>query len=401
MEVVKPYLLSLSVTSRCPLDCPHCFMDARRQGHDMHPEMVAKVLGDLKDLNPFTMVIITGGEPMLRKDLEDIVKLSSDLGFVTVLATTGIGFSEERGKRLVEVGLKGVSVSVDSVDPHFHDSFRGVKGSWKRAIETLKICKDLGLETQINTTVTDQNLDQIEEIRDLAVDLGVKILNFFFVVCTGRAVRSFISSERYEEALRRIGNLALRERRVMVRPRCAPHIYRFFPEFDLPVTGGTRGCPAGRFYLRVDERGRVYPCPYLPVVVGDISRETLREVWEGSEILKTLRGEDYSGRCGLCRFRLICGGCRARALTETGDLMGEDPLCDYEPEGTEEPVPVTDHGDDSFTLPWSEEARERIRRVPLFLRRVVIRIVERMATEEGVDVITPEFLEKVRRKRGG
>jgi radical SAM protein with 4Fe4S-binding SPASM domain len=401
MEGLKPYLVSFSLTSRCPLSCPHCFTDAGREGYDMPMEEVRRVLRDLRDLSPFSMVILTGGEPLLRDDLEEIVSLSSGLGFVTVLATTGLGFSRERLERLKEAGLKGVSVSLDSADPEFHDGFRGVKGSWERAVEVLKACAEAGVDAQINTTLTDQNVDQIERIRDLALELGVRVLNFFFIVCTGRAARSFISVENYGKALRKIGELSVKERRIMVRPRCAPHVYRFFPDHGLPVGGGTRGCPAGRFYLRIDERGRVYPCPYTPLAVGDLRRESLSWIWESSEVLKKLRSEDYSGRCGVCKFRVLCGGCRARALTESGDLMGEDPLCDYRPSGTEEPIRYEVNAGEGFELVWSEEAKERIRRVPLFLRSIVVKLVERMAKEEGVREITPEFLEKVRRSRGG
>ncbi len=398
---MRPFLVSISLTSRCPLSCPHCFAEASPKGTDMPPDTVKRVLYQIKRLSPFSMVILTGGEPLLREDLEEIVSWIAEAGLFPVLATTGIGFSEERGKRLKDAGLSGLSVSLDSASSGFHDRFRGVKGSWERAVETLKVSRSIGLETQINATITDENAEEIEDIVDLGAKLGVRAVNFFFIVCTGRAMRTSVSTRVYPKVLERISRIALSEKRVIVRARCAPHIYRFFPEKGLPVGGGTRGCPAGRYYLRIDELGRVYPCPYMPLPVGDLKKENLEEVWERSEVLRTLRTENYSGRCGICRFRVLCGGCRARALTEVGDLMGEDPLCDYRPEGVEEPVrPETGEGR-SFKLRWTEEAKRRIEKVPLFLRSVVVRIVERVAEEEGVSEITPEFLERVRRLKGG
>ena len=398
---MRPFLVSLSVTSKCPLSCPHCFAEAGPRGTDMPPGMVKRVLDQIRDISPFSMVIITGGEPLLRDDVEEIVSWTAEAGLVPVLATTGIGFSEERGRRLKDAGLSGLSVSLDSASPGFHDRFRGVNGSWERAVDALKVGRSIGLETQINATITDENAEEIEDLVDLGADLGVRAVNFFFVVCTGRASRTFVSADVYPKVLERISRMAVSERRVMVRPRCAPHIYRFFLDRGIPVGGGTRGCPAGRFYLRIDELGRVYPCPYMPLPVGDLRKENLEEVWEGSEVLRTLRTENYSGRCGVCRFRVVCGGCRARALTETGDLMGEDPLCDYIPEGIEDPVRPETKEDQGFRLRWTEEARKRIEKIPLFLRSVVVRIVERVAEEEGVEEITPEFLEKVRRLKGG
>ncbi len=394
----KPYLISFSVTARCDLSCPHCFMDAGCSEDELTLGEIERILAQVADATPDSMLILTGGEPLLRRDILEIVETASGLGFIPVLGTSGRFLKEDLAERLREKGLKGVSVSVDSVDPEHHDSFRGSPGSWRRAVNALRVSRAAGIETQMNVTLTDSNADQLEELIELGVDLGVKAVNFFFIVCTGRASRSFISTETYGELLVKIGELSLKERRTIVRARCAPHVYRFFPERGLPVGGGTRGCPAGRYYLRIDHRGILYPCPYLPVPVGDLRSSPFPELWNSSPVLRKLREESYGGSCGLCKYRLICGGCRARAFTETGDLMGGDPLCDYTPSGVEEPVPLkTEEKEEGFELEWTPSARERIERVPFFLRRIIIPMIERRAKEEGLKTVTPEFLERVRR----
>ncbi len=394
---LKPYLISFSVTARCDLSCPHCFMDAGSSQEELGFEEIERILTEVARFSPYSMLILTGGEPLLRKDIYSLVELASRLGFVTVLGTSGRFLSRDAAERLSERGLKGVSVSVDSVSPGYHDSFRGSPGSWERALEALRISRELGIDTQMNVTLTDRNADQVEELVELGVELRVRAVNFFFIVCTGRAARSFISVETYGELLRRIAELSLREKRLIVRARCAPHAFRFFPQEGIPVGGGTRGCPAGRFYVRIDHQGVLYPCPYLPVSAGSLRESTFETLWRNSPLLLRLRGEDYEGRCGVCRYRLICGGCRARALTETGNLMGSDPLCDYEPVASEDPLPPPEPEKDGAELRWTPEALERIERIPFFLKRIIVSLIERRAREEGLDTVTPEFLERVRR----
>ncbi len=375
-------------------------MEAKRNPTDVEIESITDILTRLRQISDESMLIITGGEPLLREDIDEIIRIASDKGFITVLGTGGVPGSGERMGILKRKGLRGVSVSLDSPEPQYHDTFRGSPGSWKTAMQTLESAKEAGLETQINVTLTDGNWQSVEDMVELGVRLKVKAVNFFFIVCTGRASKTFISTRNYGEALKKIIDLSLRERRVMVRPRCAPHVYRFFPKRNIPVMGGMRGCPAGRYYIRVDHRGNVYPCPYMPVSVGNILREDPEDIWFKSPLLQKLREENYSGKCGVCEFKFVCGGCRARALTDLGNPMGSDPLCDHEPQ-REESIFLSDTGKVEMSLKWSKEAVERVERIPLFIRSIVINIVEKKAKEEGLKEITPEFLEKVRRASDG
>jgi len=372
-------------------------MDAGNSREEMEPEEIEGILREIARFSPYSMLILTGGEPLLRKDIYSLVKLSSQLGFVTVLGTSGRFLTKEAVERFSESGLRGISVSVDSVNPDYHDSFRGSPGSWERALKALRISREFGIDTQMNVTLTDGNADQMEELVELGVQLGVRAVNFFFIVCTGRAAKSFISVETYGELLRKIAELSLREKRLIVRARCAPHAFRFFPAEGIPVGGGIRGCPAGRFYVRIDHRGTVYPCPYLPVPAGNLRESSFESLWKNSSLFLKLRSEDYGGRCGICRYRLLCGGCRARALTETGDLMGSDPLCDYDPPSFEDPLLPPEPVADGAQLRWTPEALERIERIPFFLKKIIVPLIERRAREEGLDTVTPEFLERIRR----
>ncbi len=394
---LKPFLISLSVTDRCDLSCPHCFMEAKLRSEDLPFSEMERILRNLAVFNSQAMLIITGGEPLLREDIDSIVALASDLGFITVLGTSGRFLTLKKAEILKGKGLKGISVSVDSVNPNFHDNFRGSPGLWKRAIEALKIAKALGIETQMNVTLTDQNADQLEDFVKLGLDLGVKAVNFFFIVCTGRAAKSFIKVNTYGDLLKRLQEISLKESRVFVRARCAPHLYRFFPEKKLTVGGGMKGCPAGRHYVRIDSFGNVYPCPYLPISVGSIRNTPFKEIWESSPVLEQLRKNTYGGKCGLCRYRQLCGGCRARAFSTFGDIMAEDPLCDYEPQGKEDILVLEEKERTSFKLEWTKEAKERMESIPLFIRGIVISIVEQKAREEGIRKITPDFLKRIRR----
>jgi len=165
----KPYLVSFSVTARCDLSCPHCFMDARRNSAELTLREVKEILRELAEFSPYSLLILTGGEPLLRGDIREIVSFSSQLGFVTVLGTSGRFLSRELANALAQEGLRGVSVSVDSADPQYHDSFRGSPGSWKGALSALQNAREAGIETQMNVTLTDQNADQLEDLIELGI----------------------------------------------------------------------------------------------------------------------------------------------------------------------------------------------------------------------------------------
>ncbi len=389
-----PYIVSWNLTRRCNLSCPHCYIDATTgDSGELTPEEARFVIDELTYLNRSLMLVLSGGEPLLRDDLLDIVKYASEAGFIVVMGSNGTLLGEDALLALKTAGLMGLGISIDSLSPDDHDSFRGTEGAWYASVEALRKAVQMGIETQMDVTLRDDNWQDIEGFVELGVKLGVKAVNFFFLVCTGRAMRSQISVKHYEEAIHRIADLILRERRTMVRARCAPHVYRFLHKRGFRLPAGTRGCLAGISYMRIDPEGNVTPCPYMSVVVGNLRQASLRQIWEGSEILRRLRNGPSGGRCGRCEYTEVCGGCRARAYGETGDIFGDDSLCSYEPSSKERVLP-DEEGE--FSIPWQPKAKERLKRVPAFMRRMVIRVIEEKAKEKGQKEVTSGLIDEVK-----
>lgn len=404
----RPYIVSWNLTRRCNLSCPHCYIDSTpqdsetpslleernwRRGSELTKEEAYGVIDELSYLNNRMMLVLSGGEPMLREDICDIVEYASHAGFIPVLGSNGTLLVKENLRLLKDAGLRGVGISIDSTRSATHDSFRGLEGAWERSMDALRLAKEAGLETQLDSTLTKSRLQEIEALVELGARLGAKAINFFFLVCTGRAIRTTISVENYESALRHIAKISSKERRLMVRARCAPHINRILHEDGFPLSQGTRGCLAGRSYMRIDPEGNVTPCPYMSVKVGNIKKQSLVNLWEDAPYLKLIRKGKYKGRCGFCEYVEICGGCRARALIERNDLMGEDPLCAYQPTGKRKVLLSETFKAD---LPWDEEARERIKKIPIFMRGMITRSIEKKAREQGVNFVTSALIDELK-----
>jgi len=265
------------------------------------------------------------------------------------LGSNGSLIDCKTAKDLKEAGLTTVSISLDSSSPEIHDDFRGVKGSWEKAIGAIKALREENLLVQVNTTVTQQNYGEIDEIMYLVEQLGVENFHLFFLVPTGRGVKiADISPAKYEDMIRTTFAKAAKHK-LNVRPSCAPQFMRIAKDSGLDMRQWIRGCIAGLYYCRVYPNGDVTPCPYLPVRLGNIREKTFGQIWRTSEVFKNLR--DFStlkGQCGACEYIRVCGGCRARAyglssdfidfcgdLHEPAELKGdylkEDPWCVYQP----------------------------------------------------------------------
>jgi radical SAM protein with 4Fe4S-binding SPASM domain len=396
MSEYRPYIVSWNLTKRCNLLCPHCYIDSSRlqtPGSELSRIDAQAVLGELFNLNPNMMLVLSGGEPMMREDIFSIVEGASSAGFIAVIGSNGTLLTEENIAILKKIGLKGLGVSIDSINPEYHDSFRGMKGAWELSVNALRCAKEAGIETQLDITLTDANYREIDGMIEFAIRLGAKAVNFFFLVCTGRAMKTDISTDNYDEAIRNIAKKSLNERRIMVRARCAPHIYRILYDDGFPIYEGARGCLAGRQYMRIDPQGNITPCPYMPLSIGNIKDKPLVELWEGSEYMKLLRSGSYSGRCGVCEYTDICGGCRARALVVNHDLMGEDTLCAYNPAGDKK---ISLKEAFKGSLEWTDEAKDRIKKVPFFMQGVVTRIIEAKAQERGVSLISSDLIDELK-----
>lgn len=395
-----PFAISWNITSFCNLACRHCYIDADHGGKtDMPTAEMMKIVSDIARLNPGTVLIITGGEPLAHKDIYDLCSKASSLGLMVVLGTNGTLLTPAVAKRLKECGVAGVGVSIDSLDEKLHDEFRGSPGALKASINGLKAAKDAGIEIQVQTTPIRANIDELPKIADWAHGIGAHAFNIFFLVCTGRGqTMTDITPQEYEKVLTWAASVQDKYPGMLVRPKCAPHFKRILHaenENHPLLSTYISACRAGTQYCRIDPRGVVTPCPYMDVPAGDLKSSEFGEVWNNSEVFQKYRAPVYEGKCGLCRYRLLCGGCRARAYADNLGEMGEDAYCAYVPQGQEEAIENIDTvskygGGSETTLEWSPEADGMIGKIPFFARSIVRLAVERHARARGITLITME-----------
>ena len=407
--VDPPFLVALNLTRRCNLKCAHCYLDAGTRRDGMSDELdtteVKALLDEIADLGDEIMIVLTGGEPMLRRDIEALARHASDRGLMVVLGSNGLLLDDERVARLRAAGVRGVGISLDSLDPGHHDAFRGVRGAWAKAMAGIDACRRGELGFQIHFSVTDDNAHELDAMIDFALASGALVLNVFFLVCTGRGERvTNISVQTYDDVMRRVTAAAHDETDLIIRAKCAPHFKRMAMELDptWPITLAhgyeAGGCLAGTRYCRVTPEGEVTACPYIEDSVGSIRDARFKTIWHEAPMFQALRAPKLEGRCGVCEYQKICGGCRARPLARDGALMGEDFLCAYEPRGGALIEPLLP---ETSAMPWTAEAETRLNRVPPFLRKMVRRRAEDFARTEGASEVTEDHLAALARRRFG
>ncbi|MDX1673376.1 MAG: radical SAM protein [Longimicrobiales bacterium] len=402
-----PHVVAWNLTQRCNLACAHCYIaagDWHGESDDLTTAEVHRIADEILALNPGAMFVLSGGEPLLRDDLEAIARHATDGGATVVVGTNGTLLDGDRLTSLADAGVRGFALSIDSLDPTYHDRFRHGAGALAETLAAVDRVADHGLDFLVQTTVTRGNRDELPGIAAFAADRGAVAFNVYFLVATGRGegMRGLPPGEN--EAV--LGTLLALEReyrgRMMVRSKCNPQLMRLVVDGapDSPLLNYETRCPCGIHYCRITPEGRVTPCPYTPAVAGDLREQSFEDVWFRSPVFRALRDGELGGKCGRCEYREVCGGCRARAHAEAGDLLAEDPSCAYEPAGG--PV-VRVERDTAYGRPaerelaWSPDARERMERIPSFVRGVVTRRVESFARDRGDDRITLETLAEVRR----
>ena len=408
--VEPPFLVAFNLTRRCNLTCAHCYLDAgiRRDGtpDELTTAEVCDLLDGIAAMSDETMVVLTGGEPLLRPDILDLARHAAGLGLMVVVGTNGMLLSPARVAALQRAGVQAVGISLDSLDPAYHDRFRGRAGAWAKTMAGIDACRGAGLMFQIHVSVTDGNADELDAMIAFAREAGASVLNLFFLVCTGRGETvTNISSATYERVLVRLAEAARDETELLVRARCAPHFKRVALEMDppLPVTLAqgyeAGGCLAGTRYCRVTPEGELTPCPYMEASAGSLRETDFAMLWRNAPLFARLRAPRLEGRCGACEYAKLCGGCRARPLARDGNLMGEDFLCGYQPGGGATIEPLLGTAGGSFA--WAPEAEARLAHVPSFVRRFVRRRAEDHAREIGALSVTAEHLETLARRRFG
>ena len=442
------YSVSWNLTQRCNLECAHCYMSAHA-GADTRGELSTdecrRVIDEIARVNPNVFLILTGGEPLLRRDIWDVAGYASGKGFTTVLGTNGVLLREREAKLMRERGVLGASISLDSTDRVKHDAFRHLPGSWDGAVRATRVLTDAGLDFSLHMSVTDWNVAEVPAMIDLARELGAKVLNFFFLVRTGRGENlTDIDAAAYERILTYLAKVqgvgegppsfvrrmlgmgggepaaekfedpwstpVGRADGLLIRAKCAPHFRRILWELN-PASPLLRNyahgsCPAGKYYCRITPLGDVTPCPYMPVSVGNLRDASFDELWRTAPAFEALREPHLGGRCGSCEFSKVCGGCRCRAYATHGDFLAEDPACGYQPGGhggtvIELPATLTFGLPVDYQLTWEPAARERLQAIPSFARGMVVKAVEAYARGRGATTITPELLADVRSKWGG
>ena len=324
-------IISWNTTNQCNMFCEHCYRDAGAKADEELTTEQGKALLDEIAKAGFKIMIFSGGEPLMRDDIYELVEHAVKLGMKPVFGTNGTLITLEVARRLKEAGAMGVGISLDSVDPVKHDKFRVFPGAWEGAIQGMKNCREAGLPFQIHTTVVDWNMDEVLDITDLAVELGAMAHHIFFLVPTGRAVQieeESLRAEQYEELLTKIMKKQL-EVPIELKPTCAPQFMRIAKEMGMDLRF-SRGCLAGTHYCIISPMGDVQPCAYLNMKLGNVKEIPFSEIWANSEVLNELRTLKYKGGCGTCKYKKACGGCRARAAYYSeGDYMAEEPWCLY------------------------------------------------------------------------
>ncbi len=408
-------IISWNVTGKCNLSCRHCYLPAHMDGdgrdhHELHTKEALRVIDQIALVNPEVMLILSGGEPLLRDDIFDLAAHASGKGMMVVLGSNGLLIDKRVASSLLRCGVIGISISLDSVDPKIHDEVRSFDGAWQRAVGAVSACRGEGLSVQINAVVTRKNYRAIPGLIEYAHALGAKVFSPFFLVCTGKGEElTDITPEQYEEVLSYVAEAQGKYGDMMVRTRCAPTFRRMLYQRnpDSPLLKMDTGrCLAGRRYCRITPQGDVTPCPYMPLSLGNVKETEFNDIWRRSEVLISLRSPQLKGKCKLCEFRLLCGGCRARAYALSNDYLEEDPWCVYMPGGGDAirpPVFASASCGNASAGPmplWTEAAEERLKRVPFFVRSMVRAAAEKYAVEKGCEEITPEMMEELKQKAG-
>jgi AdoMet-dependent heme synthase len=378
----SPFIVIWEVTRACALACLHCRADAiaKRDPRELSTEEGYRLVDQIVSFGaPYPLFVLTGGDPMWRKDLADLVGYASAQGLSVALTPSGTGAATKaRLAELKAAGLSRVAVSLDGPDPETHDRFRRVRGSFMYTMKIIDTVTELGLPLQINTTVSRVTLPTLHAMADRVAEFPLTLWAVFFLIQTGRgAALDQISAEECEEVLRWLHDLSDRVP-FGIKTTEAPHFRRVIAQAEAlgrasvlgrqslvlgppssvlgARTAGTPGTPGtlgtlgtslfkrpqlrasravndGNGFVFIDHVGEIYPSGFLPMQRGNIRTASLVDVYRNDEVFLQLRNADaFNGRCGICEFRQVCGGSRSRAFAATGDPFGTDPLCAYEPQ---------------------------------------------------------------------
>lgn len=444
-----PRLIFWETTKGCNLRCIHCRAAASdyMSPDDLSTKEGLELIDQIRSFSK-PILVLSGGEPLYRKDIFEIASYGTERGLRMVLATNGTLVTKEIAKRIVESGIKRVSISIDGGKSSTHDGFRKIPGSFDDAMRGLSNLKELGMSLQINTTIARHNYRELPEILNLALRLGVDALHTFLLVPVGCGVDiaedQMVPTDEYERILNWFYD---RSKEVMIdlKATCAPHYFRIRAQrimeekkggikpqpFVAPGTrlkaghvdaisgegingvgkahhssglsAMTKGCLAGTGICFISNRGDVYPCGYLPITAGNVRATPFEIIWRNSKLFANLRDPGLlTGKCGLCEYKYICEGCRARAYAVTGDYLSEEPFCSFEPKGHAATHEVNQlHQEAEEELPglsmiWSDEAKTQLKKIPFFVRKKAAGRIEEFASANNIEVIDAAVMLKAK-----
>ena len=328
------------VTKACNLRCIHCHASSGKPNPDeMTTEEAKRFIDQLARVDEFRMLVYTGGEPLVRPDIFELMEHSRTAGLVNVLATNATLITEEVAFRLREVGVAGVAVSLDSCDADVHNRIRRSPEAFAKALEGMRNVRKAGMLLQVNTTAMEHNFDTLLDLIDLANEKGSSIMLMYQLVPVGRGGEIGTATLDVKANEKLLRYLAEQQRHIstIVEPVAGPQYWPFLMEREGKtgarwMKGASRvfhGCAAGRGFVYIKPNGDIWPCPFVEVSAGNVRVTEFATIWREGEVFQTLRSREteLEGKCGACRYRGMCGGCRGRAMAVTGNLMAEDPSC--------------------------------------------------------------------------
>jgi len=348
MVEFKPKWIALEITSRCNLHCVHC-RSSSEKNHQLPQISHEKAINLLDDIASYTkpVVVLTGGEPLMHKNLFEIAQHGTESGLRMCIATNGTLVDDDICKKIQDSGIKMVSLSLDGSNEEIHDDFRQQPGAFRGTMRAMEYFRKYDIKFLVNSSFTKRNQHDIKKVYSLVKTTGATAWYMFLVVPTGRGkelLSELISPEDYDEILDWHYHAEQMEDDILMRPTCAPHYYRIFhhkskesgtahSRRDLTFsTGSNKGCVCAQSIAFISSSGDVQPCSYFNKSAGNVFEESFREIWDNSELFKSLRDfHSYRGKCGECEYLKVCGGCRARAEIYYDDYLGEEPYCNYIP----------------------------------------------------------------------
>jgi len=354
----SPFIVIWETTQACDLACLHCRASARpnRDSSELDTAEAKRLMDTVRQFGK-PLFVLTGGDPLKRDDTIELVQYGTSIGLRMAMTPSGTPLMTPDVLRdLRDAGLARLAVSLDGSSAAIHDRFRGVSGSFEWTVRMLEAARELGLSTQINTTVSSHNLHDVEPIVQLIATLGIALWSVFFIVPTGRARASDLTTaDEFERVFHRLYDLS-GTAPFDIKTTAAPHYRRVVLQRQVaerrsgdhsgpatPLTAGVgfsladgvgraRGVNDGNGFLFVSHRGDIYPSGFLPVSAGNVRTHDLVDVYRSSPLFRDLRNTDkLEGKCGVCEYRTICGGSRARAYATSGNYLASDPYCSYIP----------------------------------------------------------------------